>query len=365
MHIVHTEASRGWGGQEIRILTEAQGMASRGHTVTLLCPPDARIFSEALQRGVPVVSLPLGKLRLSAVAAVYKWLRDHPVDVINTHSSTDTWLVAIACLLLRRPPPLVRTRHISAPIGKGHLTRWLYQTATARIVTTGEKLREQLIIDNGYDPTRMVSIPTGIDVDHFVPGDRVAARGVLKLPDDSLLIGSVATLRSWKGHSYLLDAFARLSDRRARLVIVGDGPQRDALQQQAAALGIADRVVMPGNQRLVLPWLQALDIFVLPSYANEGVPQAIMQAMSCALPVISTPIGSISEIVSHERTGLLVGPKNADALTAALTQLSTDAGLRRRLGLAARETALADFRLERMVDRMQAVFADVVAKARH
>ncbi|MEK7206532.1 MAG: glycosyltransferase family 4 protein, partial [Pseudomonadota bacterium] len=113
MHIVHTEASRGWGGQEIRVLTEAEGMIRRGHRVTLLCPPDARILAEAGLRNVPVAVLPIGRKRLRGILAVYRWLKANPADVVNTHSSTDTWLVALAALLLKNPPPLVRTRHIS------------------------------------------------------------------------------------------------------------------------------------------------------------------------------------------------------------------------------------------------------------
>ena len=99
-----------------------------------------------------------------------------------------------------------------------------------------------------------------------------------------------------------------------QLVIVGDGPQRGALEAQVAALQLHGRVRFTGNLKDVAPWLQAFDIFALPSYANEGVPQAIMQAMACGLPVVSTPVGSIGEIVSHEETGLLVAPHDATSL---------------------------------------------------
>src|SRR3989344_5516003 len=167
MHIVHTEASCGWGGQEIRILTEAEGMLRRGHKVTLLCPPEARIFAEAQQRKIPVVALPIGRKRLPGVLALRRWLKANSTDVINTHSSTDTWLAALASRLLDRPPPLVRPRHISAPVPKNRLTRWLYQRASTHIVTTGEKLRLQLILENGYDPARIPSVPTGMDTGDF------------------------------------------------------------------------------------------------------------------------------------------------------------------------------------------------------
>ncbi|MBI5782467.1 MAG: glycosyltransferase family 4 protein [Gammaproteobacteria bacterium] len=364
MHIVHTEASRGWGGQEIRILTEAEGMIRRGHRVTLLCPNRARIFTEAEQRKIPVVALPIGRKRLRGVLALRRWLRATPVDVINTHSSTDTWLVALASLLLERPPSLVRTRHISASVPKNRLTRWLYQKATTHIVTTGEKLRLQLAMENGYDPATITSVPTGMDIEYFVPGIRAARRAQLHLDSNSLVIGIVATLRSWKGHEYLVEAFSRLSARSSQLVILGDGPQREALRQRVQALGLQDRVFMQGDQRDVLPWLQAMDIFVLPSYANEGVPQAIMQAMLCALPVVTTPIGSIGEIVTHDSTGLMVKPKDADDLWQALEKLAADASLRNRLGAQARQFALAHFGLDPMLDKMEKIFAGAMAASR-
>ena len=360
LRIVHTEASLGWGGQEIRILTEAAGMIQRGHQVTLLCPPQARIYTEAQSRGIPAVALPIGRKNLSGLLALRRWLKTHAVDVINTHSSTDTWLAALAVHSLGKQAPIVRTRHISSPIPHNLATRWLYQRASRHIVTTGERLREQLIGVNGFTPAAITSVPTGVDTAHFLPGDRAAARAQLGLPLDVPIVGIVATLRSWKGHRYLVEAFAGLSDPQTRLLIVGDGPVREALLAQIEELNLADRVIMPGNQRDVLPWLQAMDVFALPSYANEGVPQAILQAMLCALPIVTTPVGSIPEAVQHEQTGLIVEPRDAESLRQAIQRLLEDPGLRQALGNAARERALSRFGFENMVDRMETIFRNAV-----
>jgi glycosyltransferase involved in cell wall biosynthesis len=364
MHIVHTESSQGWGGQEIRILGEAAGMMARGHRVSLLCPPDARIFVEAASRGVPATALPIARKNLRGMLALRDWIRQHAPDVVNTHSSTDSWLTAIACASLASPPPIVRTRHISAAVPDNFTTRWLYKTATRHVVTTGEKLRATLIEDNGIDSRRLTSIPTGIDIGRFVPGDRAGARLALDLPLNACVIGIVATLRSWKGHRYLLEAFARLKQNHAghlHLLIVGDGPQKPAIEALIAELDLRQHVSLPGNQSQVIPWLQAMDIFSLPSYANEGVPQALMQAMSCGLAVISTPVGSIAEIVDDEKTGLLVAPQDVDALYTALARLTDDAALRARLGAAARRIAQARFAEATMLERMERVFANVVS----
>ena len=116
LQIVHTESSLGWGGQEIRILSESQGLLRRGHDVKLLCPPQARIRAEAAAWDVPVIALPIDRKRPVGLGALHQWFTNNESDIINTHSSTDSWLAAIAQLALGWPTRIVRTRHISAPL---------------------------------------------------------------------------------------------------------------------------------------------------------------------------------------------------------------------------------------------------------
>jgi glycosyltransferase involved in cell wall biosynthesis len=358
LSILHTESSLGWGGQEIRILTESRGFIQRGHQVQLACPPEARIYAEAPAWGVPVLALPMAKKRIAGVRALIGLFKRQRYDLISTHSSTDSWLTALALLFMGRPVPMVRTRHISAAVPRNALSRWLYTVATARIVTTGEALRKELIERNGFPADRLESVPTGIDTAKFVPGDRTAARAALGLPVDKTLIGIVATLRSWKGHRFLIEAVARLPATTG-LVIVGDGPQREALEKLIDGNGLRERAWLPGNQREVAQWLQALDVFALPSYANEGVPQALAQAMLAGLPCVTTHAGSIAELAVHEVTALVVPPQDVNALHAALLRLIADEPLRRRLATSAREHCLRNFSFETMLDRMEAVYRQV------
>jgi len=360
--ILHTEASLGWGGQEIRILTEARGVARRGHAVAIAAPPESRILPAAGAYGVEAIALPIGRKSLGGMKALRGLLQARRFDVVNTHSSTDTWLAALARVGLRGAPPLVRTRHISAPIPGDPASRWLYRRATNRIVTTGERLRTQVMRETGAPADRVQSIATGIDLGRYRPGEARAARARLGLATEPFTVGIVATMRGWKGHSFLFEAFAALADRDARLLAVGDGPQRDTLGQLAQSLGIADRVTFPGNQDDVVPWLQASDLFCLPSWANEGVPQGLMQAMACRVPVISTPVGSIDEIVRDGETGLLVAPRDATALRQAIERLRQDAELRARLAEAGFREAQARFGEDLMVDRMLAVFEAAAAR---
>lgn len=358
LRIVHTESSLGWGGQEIRILAESQGLIRRGHDVRLLCAPESRISVEAANWGVPSEALPIAKKRLAGLRALIEWFREHRCDLVVTHSSTDSWLAALALLALGRPMPLVRTRHISAAVPRDPLTRWLYTRAAARVVTTGEALRRRLIEENRFPAHRIVSVPTGMDAGRFRPGERAAAREKLGLPADRTLVGIVATLRSWKGHGHLIEALARLPES-VHLVIVGDGPQRAALERQVAHLALGARVRFAGDQADVLPWLRAFDIFALPSYANEGVPQALVQAMLVELPCVTTPVGGIPEIAENERTALVVPPRDAGALAAAIARLAADPARRRELGAAARRRCVEGYSLERMLERMEALYGEV------
>lgn len=360
MKIVHTEASLGFGGQEMRILNEAQGLQRRGHQVTLLCPPHAEIYAIAKARGLNVVALPIGKKKLTGFLTLRRWLAIHKPDVVNTHSSTDSWLTALATRMLRSPPAIVRTRHISAPIGNNLFSRWLYTRASKHVVTTGENLRRTLIDVNRYAPERVTSVRTGINLQRFKPGDKQAARASLGLQSDKVIIGIVATLRSWKGHRYLLEAVAELTkSENLQLLVVGDGPQWEALRQQAVQLELGDKVLFAGRQENIETWLQAMDIFCLPSYANEGVPQALMQAQACGIPGVTTLVGSIDEAVIPGESALIVAPEEVPALRDALATLLRDTQKREQMGQMAAEFARQHFSDVAMLDAMENIFQTV------
>jgi glycosyltransferase involved in cell wall biosynthesis len=357
----------GWGGQEIRTLTEAQGFIRRGHRVVVYAAPGARIAEEASRFDVPVITLPIGRKRLHGISRLATRLAGNPVDVVNAHSSTDAWLAALACEWLRRrqrrAPVLVRTRHVSIPVPNDRATRWLYRCATARIVTTGDALRAQLIRDNGVDAGRIDSVPTGIDEMQFRPLARDAARRALGLPLDVPLIGIVATLRSWKGHRFLVDAMPKLRRRDARLIVVGDGPQRPALEAQVDALSLRDRVTFAGQQPDVARWLAALDVFALPSYANEGVPQALLQAMFASIPCVTTDAGGIPEIARDGETARIVRREDAADIAKAIDAILDAPDEAAKIAERARAFVVPRHGLATMLDRMEEVFQRALAQA--
>ena len=335
-------------------------MIGRGHEVALLANPGASIVEAAHRMSIPTYEADVSRKGLRSLLSVRRWLMRHAgrFDIINTHGSTDSWLTAVASMSCPgRQPTIIRTRHVSTPINNNPATRWLYTKATAHIVTTGEAIRQQLERNNGYPLENMTSVRTGIDLNYFRPRNQRHVRLELGLADVPT-IGVVATLRSWKGHEDLLLSFSCLRRRFPtwRLIIIGDGPQRVRLGKRVEELALCEAVRFVGNVENVAEWLAALDLFALPSYGDEGVPQSIMQAMACGLAVVSTPIGAIAEAIQDGRTGLLVPPRNSTALTAALSQLMDDPLLRARMGQAGAALAKAEFGIETMLSKMEEVF---------
>jgi len=242
-HIVHTESSGGWGGQEIRILSESKEFIRLGHKVTLICSNKSPIADAAKELMIPYIELPIGKKNFKGLFALRKWISNNSFDIVNTHSSSDSWMTAIALRLTFKKKPLVRTRHVSAPVSNNRATRWLYQKASDHIVTTGEKLKETLIRENGINPKKITSVPTGIDCQKYIPADnKELAKEKVGLPKEKVIIGIVATLRSWKGHEYLIDAFHQINNSNTHLLIVGDGPQWENINKKIQTLGLSDNL---------------------------------------------------------------------------------------------------------------------------
>lgn len=358
MKILHTESSCGWGGQEIRILTESQGMILRGHEVTIACPKESNIYSAAKKAGMNVIPLPIGRKKLSSLWAMHSFLSKHKFDVINTHSSTDSWLVSLSYALKNERPRIVRTRHLSTTVHNNKPTQWLYTKGNDFIVTTGEQLRLTLHKDNGIPLAKMKSVPTGIDENKFTPpNDKEKIKLSLDLPSNKPVVGILATIRSWKGHEYLVEAMSLLRNKDFHLLIVGDGPHREKVEEKIRSLDMSDKVSLVGNQENVVPWLQAMDIFCLPSYGNEGVPQGIMQAMLCGLPIVSTNVGSILEVLHHDQNGYCVKTKDSHSLAEAISKLLSDEELREKFGNHSASFARDHCTMTAMIDEMEIIFS--------
>jgi glycosyltransferase involved in cell wall biosynthesis len=228
----------------------------------------------------------------------------------------------------------------------------------ARFVVTISRFNRALVgrLFGAAAFAKTVVIPCGIDPRLFPPRSP-------RPPGGSLRIVCIAALRDYKGHRWLVDACAILRARGIpfRCVLVGDGPERPAIEAQVAASGLGERVVLLGDQPQdrIRALIEASDVMALPSVVTasgmmDGVPVALMEAMAAGLPVISTPISGIPELVQDGRTGLLVPQEDARALAGALEEIWQNPVLARHLALGGREHVLRQYNLLRNARRLLA-----------
>jgi glycosyltransferase involved in cell wall biosynthesis len=259
----------------------------------------------------------------------------------------------------------VRTRHLSTTIANSWFSRVLYTRLADHVVTTGQATREQMIQANGFPGDRITSVVTGVDVDALQPSRGPAAvRAPLGIPETAPVVGTLSTLRSWKGHLDLLEALVRLRAARDVLgIFVGSGPYEQVIRARIRDLGLGTAVVMTGHREDVADLLSAMDVFAFPSTANEGVPQAVLQAMAMRRPIVATRIGGIPEIVRDGETGVLVPPKDPGALAKGIAQVLDDpVGAARRVQ-AATDLVRTHYTCEVMLDKMEGVYHKVCSRA--
>jgi glycosyltransferase involved in cell wall biosynthesis len=364
--ILHTESSRGWGGQEVRVFVELEWMRSRGHWVALAAHPESVIAKRAREAGITFLPLQTHKAMLPiAIPQLAAWISRQRIDVVNTHSSNDGWLAGLAARLARRPI-LIRSRHIEVDYPNRLVSGLAYRTLPHHVLTTSQRIANRLTEELGVPTNRVTCVSTGIDPNLFHPKMPGTVRQELGLAPEVALVGMISVLRSWKGHGTFLDAAAQLikdSPRPVHFVIAGDGPGRQELTEKIAREPWRDHVTLLGHRDDVPNVLTSLDVLVLPSFAHEGIPQIILQAQAAARAVVATSVGGIPEVVEDGVTGLLIPPRNPEALADKIRALLGDPDLRSRLGQTARANIEKHHSLGAMGETLLALY-ETLSRAR-
>jgi glycosyltransferase involved in cell wall biosynthesis len=347
------------GGTE-RLIRDLADRLRDEVAMAVCCIDERGAWGDSLaQSGIPVSALrrrpgfrPWLGARIASIAAA------HRADVIHCHQYSPFVYGCIARCL--RPARLVFTEHgrlgDRPPSRKRFAANQVLRHIPNRVFTVSEDLKRHLVRE-GFAPGRVEVIYNGIDIGPSPgPSSREAARRALGLPAEAFIAMAVGRLDPVKDYSGLVRAFARVLGHRrdGRLVLVGDGPERPAVERAAAQLGIAHAVTLAGHREDVNALLPAADVFVNSS-EFEGISLTILEAMAACLPVVATRVGGTPEIVSPE-TGVLVPAGDADALASALVAMAADAAGRRARGIAGRRAAEQRFSLDRMINQYLTVY---------
>jgi glycosyltransferase involved in cell wall biosynthesis len=359
MRLLHTEASPGWGGQEIRILREAEGMRERGHTVILCIQKGGGLVDPARQLGFEVHECDFSwKKALPTAAYMAHLIWRKKIDCVITHSSKDAWIVGATAKFMQRP--VIRTRHLSSRIRAGLNSYFLYNLLADRTVTTCAEIVPMITSQSQLEPGRCVSVPTGIKPFSVSLEQREAFRIQYQIKPDDIVVGTLCILRGWKGVCSLIRAAFLLKEREnLKWLIVGSGPVETYLKELVTSYGITDRVIFTGQLQNPAVALSAMDIFSLCSYAHEGVSQASLQAAWLKKPLITTPIGGLKEVCIPSVTGYLVPPKSSDEIAKAVLELMENVNRREEMGLMAHQHVQNHFMFDHMLDKMEEIIHSV------
>ncbi len=329
-------------------------------------------------RGVdPVVIPELGRAihparDLTALIKLVRLFRTLRPDIVHTHTAKAGTLGRLAARLARVPVKIhtfhghVLEGYFSRPVTRAFLgiERRLACT-TDRLVTVSPRLKAQLLAMGIGRPEQVEVVPLGLDLERFrwARPASPTLRPSLGLAEGAPLLGIVGRLVPIKDHATLFQALARLhaEGRVVHLTVVGDGEERARLEGLASSLGLGLRIHFLGWRVDLETILKELDVVICAS-RNEGTPVALIEAMAAGIPVLSTEVGGVADLVTHGLTGWLVSPGDPDAMASGIRHLLDDGPLRGRLAAAGRDAALDRYDVARLISRVEALYADVLAK---
>ena len=359
------------GGSERQMTEMALGLDPARYDVHVgTFRPKGMRGDELRAAGIPVIDLGVRSFRSAgAVAGAWRlarYVRKHRIAVVH---SFDAPLSVFATPVIRS---LTSALMVTSQRGHRSLTpeyrrllRFSDRLADA-IVVNCAYLKRHLIEDEGV-PERLIEVCyNGLDLARFAAesGQSGAARPAA-LTNAHKVIGTLCALRPEKGLYMLLEAFAQLGprQRRLRLAIVGSGPEREGLMSRARALGIEAECVFEPATADVVPWLRAMDVFVMPSL-EEAFSNAIMEAMTCGCAVVASHVGGNPELVEPERRGILFPPGDVTVLTTALERMLSNEDLRKELACAGAHFVRENLTREQAARRLAAIYDALLVSRR-
>ena len=318
------------------------------------CLKEKDVLGVELENEIPVYeNLIQHKYDFAVAGRLRKLFKKESVDAVITVGAGDKMFWGRLGARRASVPVILSALHSTGwPDGVGRLNRLLTGITDGFIAVAKQHARYQ-VEQEKFPEHKVFLIPNGIDTDRFTVDaeSRLQWRQKLDIPADAPTVGIVAALRPEKNHDLFLRA-AKLTFQKkpaAHFVIAGDGPERNRLESLAKTLNLEPNVHFIGSTQDIPGVLSMLDVFSLTSH-NEASPVSIMEALSCARPVVSTYVGSIDESVLEDKTGYLALPGDADKLAERWTQLLGDESLRNRLGEAGREHVIENCSLQSMTN---------------
>jgi glycosyltransferase involved in cell wall biosynthesis len=369
--IAHVITESGpFGGSQRNTLLTLKGLVRDGYKTELICGPGGRLIPEAQAIGVPVHVIddlvrqidPRKDAR--AFLQLYRLFRSRKYSIVHTHVTKAGFLgrLAARCAGI---PGIVHTFH-SVPFEmNGQLGAKVY-IALERLVglfthdlaCVGDVLRQQIAAWQIAPEKKLVTIHSGIDFACYVPQfTPIEMKRRLGVEGAWPIVGSIGRLCEQKAQNYLVESIVLLREQypNAHLLLVGEGDLRPLLEQRIGDLHLSPHVSLLGERDDIADLLNIFDVYAMSSLW-EGVGRALTEAMYWGLPVVTTPVNGVTELIQQEETGLLVPPRDPQALATAITRLASDRELAQRLGKNARQRVKDLMDGQRMIEAIEELY---------
>jgi glycosyltransferase involved in cell wall biosynthesis len=298
-----------------------------------------------------------------AILSTARSLRRAQVDIVHGYQWRPALVATIVARLARIPLRLASKRSLTGDDSQARRAWRRIARQVDSVIVNADALRVEGQRDGMQ--CRWTLLQNGVDTERFAVGAAGAAtRAAIGLDGGRPVVGTIGRLEDRKGHDQFLLAMQAMiaagNGTRPQGLIVGDGPLRAPLEAQAHTLGLGGGVHFTGTVADVRPLLAAMDVFVLPSWA-EGMSNALMEAMAAARPVVVTAVGGNTEVVADGKTGVVVPPGDPDAIARAVLDLLRDRERAARLGAAARDDVTRRFGARARVAELEALYAERLA----
>jgi len=386
VRVLRVIARLNMGGPALHVAYLSDGLRDRGYDTTLvagsLALGEESMAVVAERLGVPIVTIPelhreiSPLLDLRAAYRLADLIREVRPQILHTHTAKAGTIGRLAARLLgdAGPPIVVHTFH--GHVLRGYfdpvrstafrlLERWLARRTTALIAVSPE-VRDDLVSLGVAPREKFTVVRLGIELDERVGSDsdgpRADTRRALGIPADRFVVGWIGRMTGVKRTDDVLLAVRALRERGVDTVLcmVGDGPDRDAVERRAHQLGIVRDSLFLGYQEEVASYYAAFDALILPS-ANEGTPVSAIEALGGGRPVVATRVGGVPDVVRDGIDGFLVEPGDVDAMAERLSALAADPPLRHRMGEAGRASVHERYSVERLLNDVDALYRRLLA----
>jgi glycosyltransferase involved in cell wall biosynthesis len=357
---LHIDLGREWRGGQRQVYLLTTGLAARGHETHVVTPVGSPLARRLKEGPVKVHEIRfLGEWDFLAALRLARLANGIGAQVVAAHDSHGHGLAALARRFCLRAK-LVVHRRVDNPIGGGMFNRGKYAAPTAYIAIS-EAVKKALIA-GGVPAGKISVVSSAVPAATPVEGAKAALARQHKLDDRLPWVGVIAGLVEHKGHRFLLDAWAKICAQgiQAELVIVGNGPLREALAAQIASHRLERSAHLVDWQPDPAPWLAALDVFAMTS-VTEGLCTAILDAMAARVPVVATAAGGIPELVRHEETGWLAPVRDVRSIAEGLAVLLTNRRLAASLAARAYDEVWQVRSVEAMVEATLGIYQSASA----